>query len=62
MAYEWVKRSTATDEIIRELNDLCKNKSEQSACRCALHRAAERLNLLQARNDYLESIGLGRSD
>jgi len=62
MAYEWTKHSTMTNEIIKELNDLCKNKSQQSACRCTLHRAAERLNLLQARNDYLESLGLGRSD
>lgn len=62
MAYEWVKYSAKTNEIIKELNDLCKNKSEQSACRCPLHRAAERLNTLQARNDYLESLGLGRSD
>jgi hypothetical protein len=46
MPYEWVKEHNTTSEIIYDVTKLCLTK--KPACRCAAHRAAERLGLLDA--------------
>lgn len=54
MPYEWAQKRSTNRELIDDLLGRCTTKLREGICRCPIHRAAERIETLQSRIDYLE--------